>query len=361
MSPMRIIRHENDGAREGKISRRTAMGIGVGGAVLMAMGYFGKKLLQHEHDHNAEVVEWWQREQHIFDAIDHAGGFQQYVDSLRPEQIREAFIEPDENGKLHECKACGDEAIRRLLDEANQKMHLSKEAGSGILNLGADGFETGRRYDPFNPMYVTAVARQHNSENPEMDESWHEDCDAARIAYGIAHGLTKERVEGLDGAIINDYARRFTLNVAQRRMDLLTRQNRVREADKIRVRDVRFENNMRQNRPAGLHVARVIYVDGTGKFDYGFEHLPEGYGVDRNKLGILRSRNNMLGLKGINFGNHGPNELLTKNNPQRIVCIGSRDLPHEQLVEECKTALADDTHYSEERVVVTGFTPRFLH
>ncbi len=344
--------------RDGKIDRRMAMNICAGGVILGLAGYFGKKLLHREHDHKAEVLEWWQREQHIFDAIDRSGGFQRYIDALPVERVHEAFMTPDENGKLHECRACGDEAIRRLLDEANRRMHLSKEAGSGILNLGVDGFEQGQAYDPFHPMYVTAVARQHNNENPTMDESWHEQCGAARSAYGIAHGLSKEQRDAVPDDIINEYARRFTLNVAQQRRDLLTRERRVREADSIRVRDVRFDNDMRPHRPSGLHIARVIYIDGTGKFDYGCEDLPLGYGVDRKKLDTFRSQNNMVRLKDINFSDHGPSELLTRDNPQRVVCIGDDELPHNRIVEECQTALANDPHYRAGRVTVTGFTPR---
>jgi len=83
-------------------------------------------------------------------------------------------------------------------------------------------------------------------------------------------------------------------------------------------------------RPSGLHVARVSYYDGTGKFDPSkAKDLPNGFVVDRNHHSKEYALQEMKVSINIALGSHGFGEKFTTEQPFMLIAVGDENLKKE--------------------------------
>jgi len=109
----------------------------------------------------------------------------------------------------------------------------------------------------------------------------------------------------------------------------------------------------KMQRPKEFHIARVVYYDGTGKFDYGDgKKLPPGFIISRK---IQNEKDSLaeivLGLN-IAFGVNGFGKLITENNPFFLVAIGQTI----NEVAKLKKELRSLKHTYGKKVIIDGFT-----
>lgn len=77
------------------------------------------------------------------------------------------------------------------------------------------------------------------------------------------------------------------------------------------------------HRPAGFHIARVAYYDGTGQFDpLKISELPAGFVISRKYLDPEYARKETEIAFSIANGNHGFGGKITKEEPFLIIPIG---------------------------------------
>lgn len=109
-------------------------------------------------------------------------------------------------------------------------------------------------------------------------------------------------------------------------------------------------------RPAHLHVARVVYYDGTGKFDPArVPELPPGFVISRRFLTKTYAVKECEIAVSIALGDHGFGKLFTPDEPLLIIVIGhptDAALGLEQLGTEVTPLAAAHG----QRVVVDGLT-----
>ncbi len=331
---------QNPEHRDGKIDRRVFNGLLTSAAVTAGAAYF---LFGGRRSHEREVLEAWEQERELFEAIEAAGGFQNYIDSLTAEQRAEVF-QLGEHAPGKKCSCCVDEGIRAMTDENGHKEKLCKEAGSGILPLGIvedmDGF------DPFDPHYIRTVAHRHNAAGIN-EETYHEQCGAAAVAFKNFHGRDPQGNEAFE------YARSWSTALFNMRRDLLARAGNMKAANALRLSPIEFS---RMRRPSGLHIPRVIYYGVPHDFESPL--LPQGYGVDREDLPANIAMENAKISKTINFSTHGPGHLFTPENQQLVVCVGNRVLPANQLMREAEQAFQNDPDYCAGKIRITGFDER---
>jgi hypothetical protein len=91
-------------------------------------------------------------------------------------------------------------------------------------------------------------------------------------------------------------------------------------------------------RPSGLHVARVVYYDGTGKFDCeACPAFPTGFVVSRRFLPKDYALEEVKVCIGIATGDHGFGGLITPEKPFMLIAVGdpaNPDFSQEKLVAE---------------------------
>jgi len=77
-------------------------------------------------------------------------------------------------------------------------------------------------------------------------------------------------------------------------------------------------------RPAGLHIARVIYLDGTGKFDSrGVSGVPAGFQISCRYLDPEYAAEELRVSISIALGEHGFGmDLITHDSPLLLIVIG---------------------------------------
>lgn len=77
------------------------------------------------------------------------------------------------------------------------------------------------------------------------------------------------------------------------------------------------------SRPSALHIARVVYYDGTGKFDYAANlQLPQGFVISRRFINRDYAIKELKISIDIAIGNHGFGSMIDIENPFLIVVIG---------------------------------------
>ena len=106
------------------------------------------------------------------------------------------------------------------------------------------------------------------------------------------------------------------------------------------------------HRPAELHTARVIYVDGTGHFNpsaIGYGHLPQGFGISRKFINAKYALEEIKISMDIAFGDHGFGKKFTKESPLIIIAIGGDEskgeIPLDTLMAELQSGL-DGSEYA---------------
>lgn len=151
-------------------------------------------------------------------------------------------------------------------------------AGSGIL-LGVEGAAAIAK-----AAGVTAVTS-------------HEECGAAKLWAQQA---------GKDTSASDDYGKQFAAALAKQ-LDISYCHLPLSE----------------MARPAGLHVARVIYYDGTGKFDPArVPEVPPGFVISRRFLTKDYAMKECEIAVSIALGDHGFGKLFTPDEPLLIIVIG---------------------------------------
>lgn len=220
-------------------------------------------LQQHE-----ALKKYWDEQEVIFEKIKHSGGFEQYMKSLA--NIDRAF----EGKDLEVC--CMDEGT---------PFGCMRFAGSLILNI--------ENAEKIVPLLQSAGVRGVYS---------HAGCGAAAL-YATQNNLDPSRVD--EYAV--DWAKKF--------------------ADKLSVPykgHLGSENMPALKRPMEFHIARVIYYDGTGRFNPGHAaDLLPGFVVSRRyHVHASDALNEVKIAISIAMGNHGFGDLIDEHSPIHIVVIG---------------------------------------
>jgi hypothetical protein len=125
----------------------------------------------------------------------------------------------------------------------------------------------------------------------------------------------------------------------------------------------------KMHRPADFHIARIVYYDSTGHFDYTrVKGLPPGFEISRN---LADSKHALQELE-ISIGlamdvTHGFGNLINEQNPLVICPIGNpriERLSRGALTEEIANLMPKLIQQFSNRIIVSGFTapegPSFL-
>jgi len=116
-------------------------------------------------------------------------------------------------------------------------------------------------------------------------------------------------------------------------------------------------NISQMKRPSGMHVARVIYYDGTGKFNPSRNAmLPKGFVISRFFHRDAEDALNETKIAmDIALGAHGFGDLVTNKEPLVVIAVGSsRDVKFSQF--RLKMELRPLVRNYKDRVVLDGFT-----
>ncbi|TAN85213.1 MAG: hypothetical protein EPN14_01355 [Gallionella sp.] len=125
----------------------------------------------------------------------------------------------------------------------------------------------------------------------------HEECGAAKL-YAKEKGLDEEKSDTYGQEFARDLAKKLGVNYCHLPLSEMAR-------------------------PAGLHVARVAYYDGTGKFDPArVPELPAGFVISRRYLKPDYARRECEIAISIALGHHGFGELFTEDTPFILVVVG---------------------------------------
>lgn len=109
-------------------------------------------------------------------------------------------------------------------------------------------------------------------------------------------------------------------------------------------------------RPKEFHIARVIYYDGTGRFNPDkIKDLPLGFVISRRyHLEIKDALNEVKIAISIATGSHGFGDLIDKDHPIMIISMGDRG-DQNFSVEKMKNELDEIAKEFKDKVMVDGF------
>ncbi len=249
--------------------------------------------------HANEAKKYWDEQEPAFKIICKKG-MQEYVETIPA--LKRSF-------------ASADRSVRCIDEGAPGGIRL---AGSGIL-LDSERVEAVMKAAGATGIFV------------------HEECGAAAEAF---RRLTERERTKFSGA--DSYA-------AYRAQQLAIKLN-------IKYKGIiGFSSGLeRMRRPRGLHVARIVYYDGTGQFNPS-GILPPGFVVSRRHT----DRDYALFETDFTFsiasGSHGFGDLITPQSPYLIVLIGDPRNPAFSL-DELKREVEPIAARHGERVKVDGFT-----
>jgi hypothetical protein len=109
-------------------------------------------------------------------------------------------------------------------------------------------------------------------------------------------------------------------------------------------------------RPAELHIARVAYLDGTGRFDPSqVQQLPPGFVISRKYMEAPYAKQEADIAVSIALGAHGFGDRINEDAPFYLVAVGD-GRPDGLSREELEREVQDIVQRSGGRVVSTGFT-----
>jgi len=217
----------------------------------------------HGHD-KTRVQEYFSRQDGIFRAI-YDKGAEEYL--MSHPSMRSVFY--------------GCNGIVSCIDEGTPHGDI-RFAGSGILN----------------EKIREILDRERERGNLTRITS-HDECGAARLFV---------QSKGLDISTADGLGRKFAKYLAE----------------ELGVKHVHIGIEDME-RPSGLHIARFVYFDGTGRFNPsklngGF--IPAGFVVSRGYLDAETAVNEAKLAVGIATGVHGFGELITPDKPLIIVPVG---------------------------------------
>lgn len=244
-------------------------------------------------EHSAHLAkEIWDKQQPLFVEL-YRDGAGKYFGGI--ESLAKAFELKDH------CVRCMDEGTPTGIHLAGSGILLGVDKGAEALKLaGCDGIYS------------------------------HAECGAAGI-YA--------RTNGLDAAKADEYGIEYAKNVAE----------------KLGVEYKGHIGIDNMARPSGLHVARVAYYDGTGKFDFtADEKMPPGFVVSRRYVDAAYALEEVKVAISIATGGHGFGELITTENPFMIVVIGDKTNADFGL-DKLRTELAEIEKANGSKVKVDGF------
>ncbi|MDD5110480.1 MAG: hypothetical protein PHI63_04690 [Patescibacteria group bacterium] len=158
----------------------------------------------------------------------------------------------------------------------------------------------------------------------------HEECGAAKL-YATEKGLDPEKSDTYGQEFARDLAKELGVNYCHLPLSEMAR-------------------------PAGLHVARVAYYDGTGSFDPSRlpDTLPAGFVISRRYLKPDYARRECEIAITIALGHHGFGELFTKDSPFILVVVGDAKDSAFSL-QSLRTEIEPLVHPYHGRVVIDGF------
>lgn len=109
-------------------------------------------------------------------------------------------------------------------------------------------------------------------------------------------------------------------------------------------------------RPKEFHVARVIYYDGTGRFNPDkVKGLPLGFAISRRyHLDVGNALNEVKIAISIAAGSHGFEDLIDKNHPIIIILIGDAN-DKNFSIGKMKSEAGEILKEYKDKVVVDGF------
>ena len=247
------------------------------------------------------VGEYWQESQLVFSKI-YKYGVRDYVDSLPSSVLRMAF-------NLH------DRSLRCIDEGTPGGIHV---AGSGIL-LSVEEKQ----------VELTKVMSELRTAGVDGVYS-HKGCGAAR--------LYAETVKGQP-----DKSDEYAVNWGQK----LARDLNVPYKGHI----------VELSRPQEFHNARIIYYDGSGKFDpFRIKEIPDGFIISRYYLDGGYAKEELGIALSIALGHHGFGDKFTHDDPLIVSPIEgiTNDTEALSLSSLIKEAL-DVTAQFGNRVIVQGF------
>lgn len=253
-----------------------------------------------KHELSNKTVEmYWEKQNSLFEEIEKAGGIGEYIKNV--EHIEDAFVPKNRN------LCCIDERITKgtiryagcgILDQKNA---LSEEMVEELKEAGVDGVWS------------------------------HKGCGVASMAFDKLSDKEKARL-GSAETYAQEWAKKLAdaLNVPY-------------------LGHLEVEPN--------FHNARVIYYDGTGKFDPSrSEKFPRGFVISRRWLKRDYAKNELNLALSIALGGHGfGRDRFLNKSPLLIVPIGNpRDerFSLEALKQEIKECIGE----YKNTAIIDGFT-----
>jgi hypothetical protein len=278
------------------------------------------KMNGHNQEH-VDMSSFWKQQTQILEQIKQSGGFASYAATLL--NLSEAF-QADRDLK------CIDEGTENGLHAA----------GSGIAYVITRGLSKGLNGYEAIDVGVNAAADTFKEASVSGIYS-HEECGAAKLAYGLFSDDFKLQLEK-DHEIktADDFGDYFAKELAKR----LGKDYNGR----IKIDEMA--------RPSGSHVTRVTYIDGTGNFNpSALEGLPQGFVISRKYLGAEQTGVETVVSIDIATGDHGFGDRITPEQPHVLVAVGNPNDPKtstQALMEELKPLAAT----YDGKVIVDGFT-----
>ena len=312
---------------------------------------------EHMSHNTAEIIApYFERDGKLLLDIKEAGGWQEYVTAHADRVREEAFYKPS----LVKAIGCIDEGDDRT-EASGQELHLTRTAGSGILDMDLDDL---LENNPLSPSHIEKMADAFIAEGITVIQG-HGGCGAGGVALEkllekeLKRPLTPEEKkqlvtpEAVDALVIK-YSNAI---VAAMTRKLTEAGKTTEEIDRVRVH---FKPIGQLSRPAEAHVAQVVYYDGTNAFKTSSDVLPAGFLVSARKILSSKAGSRTVDLaKAISFGGHGPGELLNGEHPLHIVVIGNPDDPAfsgQQLLQRANQWKASLPEDQQKRVVIGSFT-----
>lgn len=222
------------------------------------------------HNSDSELKEYWDKENPILEEIYNVG-MKEYA--KRVSDIEKAFVLKDRN-------------LRCIDERTPGGLHL---AGAGIL-LDLDKEELEKVKEELKENNIEGVCS-------------HAGCGAAKL-YADLSGQDMSRADELARWWAKELA--GILNVPYK--------GHIGEVGQEEMR-----------KPLRFHNARVIYLDGIGKFDYSLaEGLPAGFIINCN-LSMNNALKEAKIAASIATGDHGFGNMITKESPLLVIAIGNNE------------------------------------
>lgn len=208
--------------------------------------------------------------------------------------------------------------IKQAFQPADKWLRCIDEGTPGGVHMAGSGILLG----------VEAAAEAARAAGATTITS-HEECGAAKL-YATEKGLDPEKSDTLGQEFARDLAKKLGVNYCHLPLTEMAR-------------------------PAGLHVARVAYYDGTGNFDPSrVPELPAGFVISRRYLKPDYARRECEIAISIALGHHGFGELFTKDTPFILVVVGDSKEPVSSF-RSLRGEIESLIHPYHGRVIIDGF------